>query len=238
MQAGHYLYLPVTPVFFLILVGAFVALVLIIQFRLLRYAYMQLGVSSGTALLLLFGSLIGSYFNIPVVEIPNQQVVSGQEVEFYGMHYQAPVVTDSSTTIVALNVGGAVIPILMSFFLLTRHGLWIKAGAATIVVAAVCYFVASPIPGIGIAVPVFIPVIVTTVVAVIIDRDHAAPLAYIAGSLGTLIGADLMNLNKVVGLGAPVLSIGGAGTFDGIFMTSILAVLLASIRTRSAEKPA
>jgi uncharacterized membrane protein len=45
--------------------------------------------------------------------------------------------------------------------------------------------------------------------------------------LGTLIGADLMNLGHLHGLAAPVASIGGAGTFDGIFLTGILAVLLA-----------
>jgi uncharacterized membrane protein len=45
--------------------------------------------------------------------------------------------------------------------------------------------------------------------------------------LGTLIGADLMNLGSIQGLHAPVLSIGGAGTFDGVFLTGILAVLLA-----------
>ena len=58
---------------------------------------------------------------------------------------------------------------------------------------------------------------------------RAAPLAYIAGSLGTLIGADLLNLGKVRGLGAPVASIGGAGTFDGVFLVGIVAVLLASL---------
>jgi uncharacterized membrane protein len=63
----------------------------------------------------------------------------------------------------------------------------------------------------------------------VLSRQNAAPLAYIAGSMGTLIGADLTNLDKVRGLGAPVASIGGAGTFDGIFLTGILAVLLASI---------
>jgi hypothetical protein len=31
------------------------------------------------------------------------------------------------------------------------------------------------------------------------------------------------------GLGAPVASIGGAGTFDGIFLTAILAVLIAGL---------
>ena len=58
---------------------------------------------------------------------------------------------------------------------------------------------------------------------------RAAPLAYIGGSLGTLVGADLLNLGRVQGLGAPLVSIGGAGTFDGIFLTGVLAVLIASV---------
>jgi uncharacterized membrane protein len=72
---------------------------------------------------------------------------------------------------------------------------------------------------------------VTAVVSVLLAYapEKAAPLAYISGSLGTLIGADLLNLDRINGLGAPVASIGGAGTFDGIFITGIIAVLLASI---------
>ena len=68
--------------------------------------------------------------------------------------------------------------------------------------------------------------------------EHAAPLAYICGSLGTLFGADLLNLDKVQGLGAPVASIGGAGTFDGVFLVGIVAVLIASFRRRPQPAPA
>ena len=93
----------------------------------------------------------------------------------------------------------------------------------------VLHWLANPVPGLGIAVPVFVPVVITAAVALLLSRENAAPLAYIAGSLGTLIGADLTNLDKVRGLGAPVASIGGAGTFDGIFLTGILAVLLANL---------
>jgi uncharacterized membrane protein len=102
---------------------------------------------------------------------------------------------------------------------------------ATACVAIVCHLVAYPVHGVGIAEPMFVPPIATAIIAIIISRDYAAPLAYIAGSMGTMIGADLWNLDKVQGLGAPVASIGGAGTFDGIFLTGILAVLLASITT-------
>ena len=86
----------------------------------------------------------------------------------------------------------------------------------------VLHWLANPVPGVGIAVPVFIPAVVTAVVSLLLSRINTAPLAYISGSMGTLIGADLTNLDKVQGLGAPVASIGGAGTFDGIFLTGIL----------------
>ncbi len=75
--------------------------------------------------------------------------------------------------------------------------------------------------------PVFIPPLIAALAALLLSRPSAPALAYIAGSLGTLIGGNLMNLDKIQGLGAPVASIGGAGTFDGIFVTGILAVLLA-----------
>jgi uncharacterized membrane protein len=51
-------------------------------------------------------------------------------------------------------------------------------------------------------------------------------LAYVSGTLGTLIGADLTNLQDAGKFGAPVISIGGAGTFDGVFLSGIIAALL------------
>ena len=238
MQPDRMFYLPLAPEFFAILVFAFIITAVAIQFRLLRYAFMQLGVSSRAAVLLLLGSLIGSYVNIPLVEIPNRGPTVSEVVELFGMRHYVPMASSTATTIIAVNVGGAVIPIIMSIYLLAHYGLWLKGAIATAVLAALCYYLASPVPGVGIAVPVFVPAIASAIVAFALDRDNVAPLAYIAGSLGTLIGADLMNLDKVASLGTPVASIGGAGTFDGIFLTSILAVLLGSLTTRGTAKPA
>ena len=137
--------------------------------------------------------------------------MSDQVVEFFGMRYAVPVVSNWGGTVVAVNVGGAVIPTLMSAYLLIKRELWLKGLVATAIVALVIHSMADPVPGLGIAVPIFMPVLVTAVVAVILSREDSAPLAYIGGSLGTLIGADLTDLDKVRGLGAPVASIGGAG---------------------------
>jgi len=229
MQLGHLHYLPVSPTFFSILAMLFVALLVFIQLEILRYAYLRLGVGSGTALLLLFGSLVGSFFNIPVAQFPEARVMSDRVIEFYGMQYVVPVATETPATTIAVNVGGALIPVLMSLFLLVKNRLWLRATIATVAVAAVCHWFSRPVPGLGIAEPVFVPALTTAVVALLLSRQYAAPLAYIGGSLGALIGADLLNLAKVPGLGAPVASIGGAGTFDGIFLIGIVSVLFASL---------
>src|SRR6202035_277496 len=131
-------------------------------------------------------------------------------------------------------VGGAVIPTILSLYLLVQNRLWLAGLVATATVAAISYQMATPVQGVGVSLPIFPPPIAAALVAIIISifaRQNAAPLAYIAGSLGTLIGADLLNLPKIPDLGAPVASIGGAGTFDGIFITGIMAVLLASLST-------
>jgi uncharacterized membrane protein len=230
MHMSQFQYLPLAPGFFSILVGLFVALlVLMLVFRALRHAYLSLGVSPATAMLLLFGSLIGSYFNIPIAELPAEQLQSDKVIDFFGMQYTVPLVENVGGTIIAVNVGGAVIPTVMSIYLLITRELWAQGAIATAIVAVVLHWLANPVPGIGIAVPVFFPAIITAVTALLLSRAEVAPLAYIAGSMGTLIGADLTNLDKVRGLGAPVASIGGAGTFDGIFLTGIVAVLLASL---------
>lgn len=229
MQLGQMHYLPLAPSFFAILVGFFF---LVLVLRSVRYAYESLGISSRAALFLLFASLVGSIFNIPVAELPPEHVVSDRVVGFFGMEYMVPMVSNWTGTVIAVNVGGAVIPTVMSIYLLATHHLWVKGLIATLIVALAMHWMANPVPGLGIAVPVFVPVVVTAIVAIVLSRREAAPLAYIAGGLGILIGADLTNLDKVRGLGAPVASIGGAGTFDGIFLTGILAVLLAGIFAR------
>jgi len=237
MNGSEMQYLPLTPGLFSLLVLLFGVLIILIQLRILRYAYMKLGLGSGMALFLLFGSLIGSYFNIPITILPGHPVRTGEVVDFYGMRYVVPLVT-APGTVLAVNVGGAVIPTVMSAYLVLRYELWLKAGIAVAVIAVVIHAMATPVQGVGIAVPVFAPVLVTAILAFVLSREYAAPLAYIGGSMGTLIGADLTNLDKITGLGAPIASIGGAGTFDGIFLTGILAVLLAGIGSPSRPRPA
>jgi len=206
-----------------------VGLLLLLQIGLLSRAYSALGLDPRVATLVLFGSLLGSYINLPLARLPEERVVSQEVVEIFGVPFLAPVTVDWRGTILAINVGGAVIPILLSFYLLMRYDLWRSGALATAVVAFVVHRLATPVPGLGISVPTIAPPLLAAGVALVLSRRFAAPLAYIGGSLGVLIGADLLNLGLLRSLGAPVASIGGAGTFDGIFLTGVIAVLLASL---------
>jgi uncharacterized membrane protein len=232
-------YIPLGLLFFLAFWFLFALVVGLIQIGLLQYVFESMGVSRRYMLALLLGSLLGSYVNIPIMHLPGPTVRTTEVVSFYGVPHVVPVLAHGRGTLLAVNLGGAVIPFLLSLYLISKHRLFDQSLVAVAVVTFVVHAMARPVQGLGIAVPIFIPPLVAAFVAVILARWNPAPLAYIAGSLGTLIGADLLNLNKIRQLGAPVASIGGAGKFDGIFLTGIVAVLLAGLlggRRRARER--
>lgn len=214
------------PIIFLFLF-ALVLLIGSIEIGVIGYAYEKIGIDRRHAFALLLASLIGSYLNVPVAELPPEPMMSGRIVDFFGMRHVVPMVEAWPRTIVAVNVGGAIIPTLVSLYLVLRTGLLVRAAVGVVLVAAVVHAVARPVPGLGIAVPTFVPPLAAAATGLLLSSRSAPAIAYVAGSLGTLMGADLLNLDRIRGLGAPIVSIGGAGTFDGIFVTGILAVLLA-----------
>ena len=220
-------FLPMASPFFLGLVFLIALVVASIEIGILTYAYEKVGVDRRYILALLLFSLLGSYINIPVAELPAAWVVSGQEVTFFGMRYVIPLVEASPRTVVAVNLGGAIVPVLLSLYLLAKNGMYGRGLVGVTMVTAVVHWLAQPVKGVGIAVPVFIPPLAAAATGLLLSHRSAPALAYISGSLGTLIGADLLNLGKIQELAAPIVSIGGAGRFDGIFLTGILAVLLA-----------
>jgi uncharacterized membrane protein len=216
------------PPFFLLLAVVFAIVVAALQIGILGYAYEKIGISRRAAFAILFLSLAGSYINIPIADLSNREVVGTRLVrDGWGVVYVVPVIREWPQTVLAINVGGAVIPTILSIYLMVKNQIYGQGLVGVAIVAAVVHYLAEPIEHMGIAVPVFIPPIVSAIVALILSRDYAAPLAYISGCLGTLLGADVLNLHLLARLGASIASIGGAGTFDGVFLTGILAVLLA-----------
>ncbi len=192
----------------------------------------KLGIPFFLAYILLWLSLIGSFINIPIKKIESYTPIERfEKISFFNLIYSISHIREQETTI-AVNVGGALIPVLIVFYEIIRllvakmYLLLLQSFLATIIVLVICYFFSKPIRGLGIGIPVFIPPISAAISAWALSPQNPAVVAYISGVLGTLIGADLLKLNRIKELGAPIASIGGAGTFDGIFITGILAVLL------------
>jgi len=210
----------------MLLILLFAFLLAFIQVGLLAIAFEKLGLSPNSGLLLLFSSLFGSLINLPVARVSAEEPQTPPPV-WVGL-LRGPQLHFEGTTLIAVNVGGCVIPVFFSLYLLRHTPLpLLEVVTAVAVVGAVSYYFSRPIPRLGIAMPVLIAPLTAALIAVAINIEHSAPLAYISGTLGVLIGADLLRLKDVRQLGAPVASIGGAGTFDGIFMTGIVAALLA-----------
>lgn len=213
-------------VVFVFAVGLLVALV---QLGILAIAFDKLGLSQGSAILLLFTSLFGSAINLPLFTVraeappedeslppPLRGLLRHMRQEFHGR------------TLIAVNAGGGLVPIAFSIYLLMHHPLPVWQVLLSITaVAAVSHMMSRPMRGIGVGMPVFVAPACAALVAMVVNPANSAPLAYICGTLGVLIGADLLRLKDIRHMGAPIASIGGAGTFDGIFITGIVAVLLA-----------
>lgn len=195
----------------------------------IAYAYRRIGISESALFALVLASLLGGAINIPVARLRSRPAAGVGEVLVFGVRYRIPVVRRPAQTILAVNLGGAVIPSGVSLMLLIKDDIWWQAAVAVFCVAVLVHAVARPVPGLGIAVPAIIPPVLAAGAALVISPNAAAALAYVTGALGTLIGADLLNLGRVKDIGAGVVSIGGAGTFDGIFLSGMIAALLVGL---------
>jgi uncharacterized membrane protein len=204
---------------------------ILFEIHVINYAFMMIGLPPEAAFAALLASLIGSYINIPITRIASSNPHPANVISSFGVRYQVPIAHAPGSTIVAVNVGGAIVPVLISVYLLMHWpGIVIPALIGIAIVSAIVHRFARPIPGLGIATPMMIPPIAAALCGYFLGGGsdyHRDAVAFISGVMGTLIGADLLNLGRLRDLGAPVASIGGAGTFDGIFLTGIVAVLLA-----------
>ncbi|MBV8217525.1 MAG: DUF1614 domain-containing protein [Solirubrobacterales bacterium] len=210
----------------LLMLGALWALFLVGG---IDYAYRRIGIPEGAMFGVVFGSLAGSGINIPIARLRGRQRSDVQEIQIFGRRYRVPVVSQDTDTTLAVNLGGAVIPTGVSVYLLVKDSIWWQGAVGVAFVAVIVHLIARPVEGQGIEMPGFIPPLLAAGIALAIDPHMAAPVAYVSGTLGTLIGADLSNIDKMTELGGGTASIGGAGTFDGVFLSGLVAVLLVGV---------
>jgi len=176
--------------------------------------------------MILMASLVGAGMNLPLGGLNAEPRSVGRMVRAFGITYRAPEVEEDRVQ-VALNMGGAVIPLVLAGALLGDAGPLLPVAAATGLVALGSFALSRPVPGVGIALIAPAPGLLAAAAALLLcPRENAPAVVYIAGAAGTLLGADLLRLKDLRRLGGTVASIGGPGTFEGIFLSGIIAVLL------------
>lgn len=219
---------PRPPGNLLALLFLFAFLIGLVQVGMIRIAFDKLGLSEASAFLLLFSSLAGSLINLPLFRITAEPSSPAPPPPPLTRLWWLRPPPYHGKTLVALNVGGGLIPLAFSLYLLLHNPLTVGEALLGIgMVGLVARLTSRPIAGLGIGMPIFIAPIAAALVALLLNPLQSAPLAYISGTAGVLIGADLLRLKDIRKLGVPLAAIGGAGTFDGIFITGIVAVLLA-----------
>lgn len=220
------IYLPVTLLLFLLLLLLLPFVWFVLAVDVVELAVAKLGFSPDVAFLLLVAVLLGSTINIPLYErvsevSPLDELTERWLAQFWGIPWQRI----ERKTIIALNLGGGLIPIGLALYELTRTNIVAVLGV-TAVVALVSYWSSHVVPGIGIQMNPLVGPLAASLTAVIVAGEAAPPIAFAGGVLGVLIGADLLHLPKVQRMTSGVLSIGGAGVFDGIALCGLFALLL------------
>lgn len=237
------LFIPLYAILFL-LVAATPLIIIYLFFRLTSEAFEHVGFSHWHAILMVFGSVLGSTVDIPLSANP----ITAYPPAFLNVISIISPVLELNFPIsfhpitLAVNLGGCIIPVIVSLAIILRCQVSAKkAILGSLIVAAVAYQVAIPVADEGILLPVYVsPTLAAICGLTLATRLQSAPaLAYISGSMGTLLGADIFNLltpGVLPALAPPtsntpsiVLSIGGAGIIDGIFLTGVFAVLLAAM---------
>lgn len=219
---------PFTLIFFFVLFFFLLFAFVFINIGLITVAFSKIGFSPHQVFMFLLISLLGSHINLPIKRLKGVRTEKFIISRHWGLVYRIPPKRIQKGTLIAVNVGGALLPLMVSIMLMMKWGLFFQPIIGIVIVAMITYFFARPIAGVGIALPLFIAPLFAVVSAILISPGELVPVvAYISGTIGTLLGADILHLKDIKKLKAPLVSIGGAGTFDGIFLTGIISVLIA-----------
>lgn len=194
----------------------------------------KLHLSAPSALAIMIAMFIGGLINIPVTRIHRAKSVSSNVLAIYGLDGFWPGAERSThETIIAVNVGGCIVPVGLALYEISylaeanNPQVLLVCVAGGLVNIAICYFIARPLKGVGIAIPALVSPMIAVLFALLLAPDAAPPVAFVIGVTGPLIGADLLHLRDIEAAETRMASIGGAGTFDGIVLSGIIAAYLA-----------
>jgi uncharacterized membrane protein len=220
----------------LLFVGLIIVLIPLLILGVIGAAFTKLGFSWIAAIAVVLLMLFGSYVNIPVYTIKRDMIrVSPDTTPVYGADSPwspAPV----WDTRISINLGGAILPVCISLYLLyqavliTGTSLLVPVVAGILLVALITFVATRPVPGVGLRVPLIIPALAALLMGMLLFGGAGIPatvLAFVSGTIGTLLGGNIALLHRIKDLEVPDVSIGGAGTYGAIFICCILPALIA-----------
>lgn len=209
-----------------LLFSGLIALAVIVQLQLIGMAFEKLGLSENSAYLLLIMALIGSMINVPLFRLA-ARTPGGGHIRRLRAAFPVACAGSEGHTLVAMNIGGAVVPVAFSLYLLLSNPITpLEMIGVVTFVASVSFLSSAPTRGRGLGMPVFLAPVAAVLMSLCLNREYAASLAYVGASIGVLLGADLLRLGPVRQSGTAVASIGSAGSFDAVFLAGLFAVVL------------
>lgn len=211
-----------------------VVLLPVLYYKTVEAALLKLGVPPDLAVIFFLAMLIGSAINIPVWKVPSRRFVKLDPLAVVGLPGFLPHLEElRKETVIAVNVGGCLLPVALAVYEVVRlarsEGPHLPLLALSIAVGinvAVSWKLARVVPGVGIALPGLVPPLVAAAAALLFQPEAAPQVAYVAGVLGPIIGADILHLPDLRSQPVALASIGGAGTLDGIVLSGVIATML------------
>lgn len=223
----------VAIVIFILLVILLIPLVFL---GIIGAAFTRLGFSWISALAVVLLILFGSTVNIPVYTIRREMVrVVHGEVSMSDPFTPWPR-EEVWDTIISINLGGAVIPVLLTGYVLftafpiAGTSLLIPLVTGIAGVTLITFFSTRAQPGFGLQVPLLIPALTALLIGLAFAGGiglAASVTAMVCGIIGVLLGGNLAQYGKIRDLGIPAVSIGGPGTFGAVLFCCILPALIA-----------
>jgi uncharacterized membrane protein len=199
-------------------------------------AFTRLGFSWIAAVAVILFMLLGSFVNIPVYRIRRDVIRVAHDDAHASGNGALWAPREVWDTTISVNLGGAVIPVCISLFLLYRAilitgtSLFVPVCTGILLVALIAFVSTRLVTGIGLRVPLIIPGLTALFTGLLFFSGtglSAAVTAFAGGTLGTLIGGNIAQLFRIRDLDVPDVSIGGAGTFGAVFLCCLLPALIA-----------
>jgi uncharacterized membrane protein len=227
---------PLSMFVIIFLIALVIILIPLLILGIIGVAFTRLGFSLISALAVVLLMLFGSFINIPVYHIRRDMIrVSQNEASVFGV--SVPCTSGQVwDTMISLNLGGAIIPVSVSLYmvfraiLITGTSLIFTVCAGITMVAIITFVSTRLVTCAGIQVPLLIPGLTALLAGLLLAGGTgltAAVTAFVSGTTGILLGGNIANMYRIKDLAVPEVSFGGAGTFGSVFICCMLPALIA-----------